>query len=52
MHRRAAGALAFTYGFTATGCSLPDTHDRGLRLLHLPSGKASPVLRGDGPFTG
>jgi hypothetical protein len=28
----------------------PDTHDRGLRILHVPSGKTYPVLRGDGPF--
>jgi WD40 repeat protein len=28
----------------------PDSHDRGLRLLHLPSGKAYPVLRGEGRF--
>src|SRR2546422_477028 len=28
----------------------PDTHDRGLRILHVPGGKGFSVLRGEGPF--
>ena len=46
------GELRYSLAFTDDGDWLfaPDTHDRGLRLLHLPSGKASPVLRGEGPF--
>jgi hypothetical protein len=28
----------------------PDTHDRGVRILHLASGKTYQVLRGDAPF--
>jgi len=28
----------------------PDTHDRGLRILNVSSGKTHTVLRGDGPF--
>jgi WD40 repeat protein len=28
----------------------PDTHDRGLRILHVRSGKAYPVLQGEAPF--
>jgi len=28
----------------------PDTHDRGLRVLHIRSGKAYPVLHGQAPF--
>jgi len=38
--------------FTADGDWLlaPDTHDRGLRILHVPRGKAYPVIRSDGPF--
>jgi hypothetical protein len=28
----------------------PDTHDRGLRILHVRSGNAYPVLRGEAPF--
>ena len=46
------GELRYSLAFTENGEWLfaPDTHDRGLRLLHVPSGKASPVLRGEGPF--
>jgi WD domain, G-beta repeat len=44
--------LRYSLAFTEDGDWLfaPDTHDRGLRLLHVPSGKAYPVLRGEGPF--
>src|SRR3989441_9160960 len=28
----------------------PDTHDRGLRILNVSSGKTPTVLRGEGPF--
>jgi hypothetical protein len=28
----------------------PDTHDRGVRILNLGSGKTYPVFRGDVPF--
>jgi WD40 repeat protein len=44
--------LRFSLAFTEDGEWLfaPDTHDRGLRLLHAPSGKSGGVLRGEGPF--
>jgi WD40 repeat protein len=44
--------LRYSLAFTDDGNWLfaPDTHDRGLRLLHVPSGKTFPVLQGDGPF--
>ena len=44
--------LRYSLTFTEDGDWLfaPDTHDRGLRILHVPSGKTYPVLRGDGPF--
>jgi len=44
--------LRYSLAFTEDGDWLfaPDTHDRGLRLLHVPSGKTFPVLQGDGPF--
>jgi WD40 repeat protein len=44
--------LRYSLAFTENGEWLfaPDTHDRGLRILHVASGKAYPVLRGEGPF--
>jgi WD40 repeat protein len=44
--------LRYSLAFTENGEWLfaPDTHDRGLRILHVPSGKAYPVVRGEGPF--
>src|SRR5262249_2294825 len=41
--------LRYSLAFTEDGDWLfaPDTHDRGLRLLHVPSGKTFPVLQGD-----
>jgi WD40 repeat protein len=44
--------LRYSLAFTDDGDWLfaPDTHDRGLRILHVPSGTTHPVLRGDGPF--
>jgi hypothetical protein len=44
--------LRYSLAFTEDGDWLfaPDTHDRGLRLIHVPSGKVFPVLQGDGPF--
>jgi len=44
--------LRYSLAFTDDGDWLfaPDTHDRGLRLLHVPSGKTYPVMQGDGPF--
>ena len=44
--------LRYSLAFTEDGDWLfaPDTHDRGLRLIHVPSGKIFPVLQGDGPF--
>ena len=44
--------LRYSLAFTEDGDWLfaPDTHDRGLRILHVPSGKIYPVLRGEGPF--
>ena len=44
--------LRYSLAFTEDGDWLfaPDTHDRGLRILHVPSGTTHPVLRGDGPF--
>jgi len=44
--------LRYSLAFTEDGDWLfaPDLHDRGLRLLHVPSGKTYPVLQGDGPF--
>jgi WD40 repeat protein len=44
--------LRYSLAFTEDGDWLfaPDTHDRGLRILHVPSGRTSPVLQGEGPF--
>lgn len=44
--------LRYSLAFTEDGEWLfaPDTHDRGLRILHVPSGKTYPVLQGEGPF--
>ena len=44
--------LRYSLAFTEDGDWLfaPDTHDRGLRILHVPSGKTYPVLQGEGPF--
>ena len=44
--------LRYSLAFTEDGDWLfaPDTHDRGLRILHVPSGKTYSVLQGEGPF--
>ena len=44
--------LRHSLAFTSDGSWLfaPDTYDQGLRILHLPSGKAYPVLKTDVPF--
>lgn len=44
--------LRYSLAFTDDGNWLfaPDSHDRGLRILHVPSGKTYPVLQGEGPF--
>jgi hypothetical protein len=44
--------LRYSLAFMEDGDWLfaPDTHDRGLRILHVPSGAAYPVLEGEGPF--
>jgi WD40 repeat protein len=48
MHAEMRGSLAFSQD--GDWLFAPDMHDRGVRILHVPSGKAYPVLRGDGPF--
>src|SRR5262245_20670921 len=44
--------LRHSLAFTADGEWLfaPDTHDRGVRIIHIRSGKAYPVLQGAAPF--
>src|SRR5260370_11640726 len=44
--------IRYSLAFTQDGDWLfaPDTHDRGLRILHVPTGKSFAVLRGGGPF--
>jgi len=44
--------IRYSLAFTEDGDWLfaPDTHDRGLRILHVPKGKSFSVLRGEGPF--
>ena len=44
--------LRHSLAFTSDGSWLfaPDIYDQGLRILHLPSGKAYPVLKTDVPF--
>src|SRR5437016_5983373 len=46
------GEMRYSLAFTEDGDWLfaPDTHDRGLRILHVPGGKGFSVLRGEGPF--
>jgi len=46
------GEMRYSLAFTEDGDWLfaPDTHDRGLRILHVPGGKSFSVLRGEGPF--
>jgi WD40 repeat protein len=48
MHAELRASLAFTDD--GEWLFAPDTHDRGLRILHVKSGKVHPVLRGEGPF--
>jgi hypothetical protein len=48
MHAELRRSLAFSHD--GAWLFAPDEHDRGLRILNVPSGKAYPVLRGDGPF--
>lgn len=48
MHAELRRSLAF--GQDGEWLFAPDTHDRGLRILHVASGKTYPVFRGDGPF--
>jgi WD40 repeat protein len=44
--------MRYSLAFTDDGHWLfaPDMHDRGLRILHVPSGGTWPVLQGAGPF--
>jgi WD40 repeat protein len=44
--------MRYSLAFTEDGDWLfaPDTHDRGLRILHVPTGRTYPVLQGEGPF--
>jgi WD40 repeat protein len=46
------GEMRRSVAFTHDGDWLfaPDTHDRGVRILNLGSGKTYPVFRGDVPF--
>jgi len=48
MHAELRHSLAFTHD--GEWLFAPDTHDRGLRILHIGSGKAYPVLQGTAPF--
>ena len=48
MHAELRQSMAFTHD--GDWLFAPDAHDRGLRILHIPSGKAYPVLRGEAPF--
>jgi WD40 repeat protein len=48
MHAEMRGSLAFSQD--GDWLFAPDMHDRGVRILNVPSGKAYPVLRGGGPF--
>ena len=48
MHAELRHSLAFTDD--GEWLFAPDTHDRGLRILHVRSGKAYPVLHGEAPF--
>jgi hypothetical protein len=48
MHAELRHSLAFTDD--GEWLFAPDTHDRGLRILHIRSGKAYPVLQGQAPF--
>src|SRR4029453_15798889 len=52
LHADLGPALRYSLAFTEDGDWLfaPDMHDRGLRLIHVPSGKIFSVLQGDGPF--
>ena len=44
--------MRYSLAFTHDGHWLfaPDTHDRGLRILHVSSGQAHSVLQTAGPF--
>jgi len=48
MHAELRHSLAFTDD--GEWLFAPDTHDRGLRILHVRRGKAYPVLQGEAPF--
>jgi WD40 repeat protein len=50
-HARRA-EMRHSLAFTADGEWLfaPDTHDRGVRIVHVSSGRTYGVLRGEGPF--
>ena len=48
MHAEMRRSLAFSQD--GDWLFAPDTHDRGVRILHLASGKTYPVFRGDAPF--
>ena len=48
MHAEMRGSLAFSQD--GDWLFAPDMHDRGVRILHVASGKAYPVLQGNGPF--
>jgi hypothetical protein len=48
MHAEMRRSLAFSQD--GDWLFAPDTHDRGVRILHLASGKTYPVFHGDAPF--
>ena len=48
MHAEMRRSLAFSQD--GDWLFAPDTHDRGVRILNLSSGKSYPVFRGDAPF--
>src|SRR5262245_3157644 len=48
MHAELRHSLAFTHD--GEWLFAPDTHDRGVRIIHIRSGKAYPVLQGQAPF--
>ena len=48
MHAEMRRSLAFSQD--GEWLFAPDMHDRGVRILHVASGRAYPVFQGDAPF--
>ncbi len=48
MHAEMRRSLAFSQD--GAWLFAPDMHDRGVRILHVASGKAYPIFRGEAPF--